>query len=350
MSFPREHQDNRIPGHSSRVVSAGTDRLVSGRKYSPDQPRVPAGSSEGGQWTSGGGTTVSAPTRQYARNDRPSRGVAEDIGSTQAFAPEANVRTETRSPFSPGWTQRHIVELSGGRGAIYFENNGPVQTIVDAATGASIAKTRWTANGAKDLPVVRSVYANPLVVEKTLEAAAALYAALSTQFTKGQTPVAEFAIETATEAGGTGLKVRHVGTPETEEVQKSCPKLPDVQRMTDRAVAEVKRIDTYMTPSQFGTAVHMNLKDQINRLGQPNFRAERSFRKEVSEGEGLSGSVRIDAYELVQPEELVCVYDIKTGNSKLTFSRMEEIARTSLTRFGGNGMRMIILQIRPTGW
>jgi hypothetical protein len=28
------------------------------RKYSPDQPRVPAGSSEGGQWTRGGGVSV----------------------------------------------------------------------------------------------------------------------------------------------------------------------------------------------------------------------------------------------------------------------------------------------------
>jgi hypothetical protein len=28
------------------------------QKYSPDQPRVPAGNSDGGQWTSGGGTTV----------------------------------------------------------------------------------------------------------------------------------------------------------------------------------------------------------------------------------------------------------------------------------------------------
>ena len=30
------------------------------RKYSPDQPRVPAGSSEGGRWTSGGGGAASA--------------------------------------------------------------------------------------------------------------------------------------------------------------------------------------------------------------------------------------------------------------------------------------------------
>ena len=28
------------------------------QKYSPDQPRVPAGSSEGGQWTDGGGGTL----------------------------------------------------------------------------------------------------------------------------------------------------------------------------------------------------------------------------------------------------------------------------------------------------
>lgn len=36
------------------------DRLL--RKYNPDQPRVPAGSPEGGQWGSGGADAESAPT------------------------------------------------------------------------------------------------------------------------------------------------------------------------------------------------------------------------------------------------------------------------------------------------
>ena len=40
------------------------------RKYSPDQPRVPAGSREGGQWTSGGGES---PSNALADSSRPVR-------------------------------------------------------------------------------------------------------------------------------------------------------------------------------------------------------------------------------------------------------------------------------------
>src|SRR5437764_417242 len=39
-------------------------RLLHARRYSPDQPRVPAGSREGGQWTSGGGSVQTANDAQ----------------------------------------------------------------------------------------------------------------------------------------------------------------------------------------------------------------------------------------------------------------------------------------------
>jgi hypothetical protein len=44
------------------------------RKYSPDQPRVPAGSSEGGQWASGvsgSGEVADAPLEQDRANPLP---------------------------------------------------------------------------------------------------------------------------------------------------------------------------------------------------------------------------------------------------------------------------------------
>jgi hypothetical protein len=49
------------------------------RKYSLDQPRVPAGSSDGGQWTSGGSGADAKPSPSGSR-DEPhiSRRVAED--------------------------------------------------------------------------------------------------------------------------------------------------------------------------------------------------------------------------------------------------------------------------------
>jgi len=48
------------------------------RRYSPDQPRVPAGNSGGGQWTSGGGGGDSAGRSRGARDDRARRRDVED--------------------------------------------------------------------------------------------------------------------------------------------------------------------------------------------------------------------------------------------------------------------------------
>jgi hypothetical protein len=42
-------------------------------KYSPEQPRVPAGNPAGGQWTSGGGTESSGPQAQVAARISPDR-------------------------------------------------------------------------------------------------------------------------------------------------------------------------------------------------------------------------------------------------------------------------------------
>lgn len=59
---------------SKRAVAAAFNRAMHAyrlsRKYSPDQPRVPAGSREGGQWTSGGGDS---PSNARAENTRPVR-------------------------------------------------------------------------------------------------------------------------------------------------------------------------------------------------------------------------------------------------------------------------------------
>lgn len=53
------------------------------RKYSPNQPRVPAGSREGGQWTADGGVSVpSAGDRSHIDAISPSRVRLADPGST----------------------------------------------------------------------------------------------------------------------------------------------------------------------------------------------------------------------------------------------------------------------------
>lgn len=58
-------------------------------KYAPDQPRVPAGSSDGGQWTSGGGGGGS-------RSEMPAEAIAGGAGGYRADGGEDGDRLGLR--------------------------------------------------------------------------------------------------------------------------------------------------------------------------------------------------------------------------------------------------------------
>ncbi len=66
------------------------------QKYSPDQPRVPAGNSDGGQWTSEGGSGLSSQSSNGSEPtgaSRPAQYAALDTGTrTDASAGESGVR------------------------------------------------------------------------------------------------------------------------------------------------------------------------------------------------------------------------------------------------------------------
>jgi hypothetical protein len=133
-----------------------------------------------------------------------------------------------------------------------------------------------------------------------------------------------------------------------EEVGKVCDKLPDVQKLTDAAVANVKRVGDYKGPADFGTKVHKEIAKAIRKENDPNFKAEQSVIKTLLEtgrktstsnsgnaqevapkmeaDYGELGSIRIDAYENVPEKSAVCVYDPKTGWRGLSFPRMNELA------------------------
>jgi hypothetical protein len=61
---------------------------------------------------------------------------------------------------------------------------------------------------------------------------------------------------------------------------------------------------------------------------------------------GQTGSIRVDVYEKVS-DDLVCVYDIKTGRRGLSYARIQEIAAAVAEKYGKEA-RFIIIEIRPT--
>jgi hypothetical protein len=105
-----------------------------------------------------------------------------------------------------------------------------------------------------------------------------------------------------------------------------------------------------MSNSQIGSAVHVHVKRQIDALGNPNYRAEVSYWKDdEDERYGRKDSIRIDVLENAGGG-LVCVYDIKTGQSRrsgLSERRMMEIAQKVLKAYP-YAQRIVITEVRPT--
>lgn len=139
-------------------------------------------------------------------------------------------------------------------------------------------------------------------------------------------------------AAGTGMLTR-------DEVKNACPRLGDVQEVTNQAAIEKPR-QTFPTAQAYGTAVHTWIKDKINGDGDPDFRAEVSAIKSGETRYGAVGSKRIDVFE--NPNTgIICVYDIKTGErTGLSFARMRELATTAFSLYP-RARGVFVTEVRP---
>lgn len=345
--------------------------------FNPSQPRVPAGNSDGGRWTRVGGPLGSGPSR----TSRPTEPVAGREGEATAGAgsgtvgrasPEASagwtvisrrsdvssseetvvnndgtaIRSEvSKAPLTSGWTERHTV--IGRDGSVRtFQNLGFRQQVFDSSVRI-IAEGTWMGRGAVPEAAAEPAFAGPVLLEKTVELGLALYTWLSTRNSRDEKAIVAFSAREYAAGEAPELGLDYVGTLPRDRVEKTCPRLGEVQWRTDEAVDTVRRrgaID--LSPTQFGTAVHVSLKTQISDLDDPDFRAEVSVLKTLYEAYGTKDSVRIDVFENVR-NGTVCVYDIKTGRSGLTAGRAREIAQKVFDSYGG-ARQIIVIETRPT--
>jgi hypothetical protein len=173
-----------------------------------------------------------------------------------------------------------------------------------------------------------------------------LYTYMSAQNGPDKQAIAEFRAREFL-AGKGQLEFSSVRSLNRDEVGQVCPRLGEVQERTDAAAQTVATIGRKLTPQQYGTAVHANLKQQIDDLHNPDFVAERSFAKENRAANyGGKGTIRVDVYENVG-NGTVCVYDIKTGQKGLDLSRMSEFASRIYTKYPAT-RRIIVSEIRPS--
>ena len=347
------------------------------RGYDPNQPRVPAGHSDGGEWAKKpGGGSPSAPRREaivdrtgkeswgsYVNTYRPDGSLAEQ----RVFNRDGSrIVSEFNTPNGPGdWDERHTVVMRDGRTAT-FENSGDVQRIYDR-DGRLLSASEWTKDGPEALPTVQQAFLPalaPLVppTVATIELGLVLFTWLATRNLVDSVPVLSVPSWVFRPDAEDKSRTVFAGRVENEKLKDACPRYDDVQRFTDNAARATKRAN-FRNAAEYGTAVHSEVQDAVEKDTKGDLSAEVSLLKTLEEtgeppkqpekepGErqktrwGKKGSLRIDVLENTK-NGMVCVYDIKTGKRGLSARRTAEIARAVYLRYPG-ASGFIITEMRP---
>ncbi|NGN43197.1 hypothetical protein G6N74_19175 [Mesorhizobium sp. CGMCC 1.15528] len=267
--------------------------------FNPNQPRVPTGNSEGGQWTdsggAGGGLTDSLradATRQRVVQDR--EGEQPWSSYAEQYRPDGSVASRTIvnrngsrivADYPAQGIERNTVTLPNGT-RVTFENNGDTQRIFDAR-GNLLSESTWTLDGPASQPILLPAFfddsrkpsrtRNPTSypTEVVLDAATELYNWwLSTQESDEHTIFSFRADELLNQVPGeppawmSGMK--------REDVEYACPRFPQVQTVANYAANSLNRA-LFKNAGAYGTAVHMSVKNMIDALGNPNLTTEESF-------------------------------------------------------------------------
>ena len=383
---------------STNDLEAASSPLQSGKAspsphhgYDPNQPRVPTGHRDGGQWTRTGGSGAPANPRRKVVVDRSKQetwgSYVDTYRSDGTLAEQrvfdrdgSRIVSEFNAPGSPGdWDERHTVVLADGSKAT-FQTSGDVQEIY-GGDGNLISASVWTKDGPQSLPVGQLAFVGPAVgigagiaarlgpaaVQALTAAGLTLFSWLSSRKDRDGTAVFAFkAAKYEKQTGPKGLsELSWVGYVKRDELKEVCEKLDTVQELTDAAVKKVREDGEYDGPADFGTKVHKMIADKINsnQNTDPDFKAEVSAIKSELEARedpnyavnkpkldakyGQRGTVRFDAYENRRKISTVCVYDPKTGKRGLSFPRMTELAKAAFKLFHYPPQHIIVIEVRP---
>jgi hypothetical protein len=209
---------------------------------------------------------------------------------------------------------------------------------------------QWTDGGHPDYPSARPIQYAPIgpAVRQAVAALFAYFAWRSQRNTPNEKSIIVFKARDYYRDGPRDFDVEGVGTLTKDEVDSVCKRLQRVQALTDYAATRAKPFRGLMRPADYGTLVHKYIKEQIDKLGDQNFRAEISHIKgrEDAQPYAAKDTVRVDVFER-RDQATVCVYDIKTGRSGLSPARFGEIASSVFSAYGPV-QRIIITEVRPT--
>lgn len=256
----------------------------------------------------------------------------------------------------------HEVTLPDGQ-KVWVETRDGVQTIYAGEARTPVLQTIWTARGPQvSLPRTRVADAGVLSVPTlafltaaTLAALYALYNMLQAQpesFGAGAADVPIMAFEAWDHSGNRDAAPVMTGTLTQEQVRQFCRRLPEVQAWTDEAARLNAPQRWLLGPQRYGVAVHQWVKLKIEALQytgtHDDLRAEYSIdpASRIEAVYGKIGTSRLDVIEDRQAEiDMVCVYDIKTGQAGLTPTRLQQIGKVVNKHVGA--ARFIVIEVRP---
>jgi hypothetical protein len=267
--------------------------------YDPNQPRVPAGHDDGGQWTRG------------------------------AYGADAGVpRDDANAP--------------------------PVRLAFVPVLGAAVAGAAETTAG------VAAAAAIARAAAAVVGFAAGVFTARSQRESTDQQPAFEFRAYRFTKYGDDpNGKIDFSATTRVspQEIEQNCRAVADVQGYTDKAAEAVNARELKerkrLSNREYGTAVHKDTKDQVDDLkltgrNPYDLSAERTFLKGAPETYGTKDAVRVDIWEPRRDIKTICLYDPKTGDSPRTIISPARAAELAEHSFAKGYTRLYIIEIRPT--
>ncbi|NEU12427.1 hypothetical protein G3T14_09800 [Methylobacterium sp. BTF04] len=324
------------------------------RKYSPDQLRVPAGQSDGGQWVSpGGGSDGGSLARIAGGRGQWASLVDGDSAVQRTLLAGGGEVLSIRVRSGPGeWDEHHRVTTPDGEIRV-FENSGPLQTIRDGQTGEVLSRSTFRPSGIEADATVQPAFLPgtvvvPPVIKATIEAALLLFTVLAGKGPKfGEDPGTEALRFDFDPAEKMEFPTVWVGRVDNATLDQVCPHHQEVQAVTDEATKRLTALNPNLNKRALGSVIHFDIAETFRKRNYPEIKVEFSLDKTTGKiaDYGNPNSARLDIYEL-GPDQMVCVYDPKTSLAGLYWERALVLARAAKRHFP-TSRGIIMIQVRP---
>ena len=329
------------------------------RKDWSDQPRAPAGQSNGGQWVAEGGGRDGGRTLPDDALPLIRPQWAQLPGSEPAQTREETLLDDGTRVLSirihagrRDFDEQHAVTAPDGESRI-FETSGATQTIRDGVSGEILSRSTFTEHGVEAEAIAQPAFLQfvPAAVAtvrilRTLELAGTLFSALAARRGGYGTILGATAHEFRATRDDGRMPVIWVGRVDQQTLEAACPKTEELQSRLDGFNAAVRRNGLHQTPAEVGNTVHHMMHQWVKGQNNKNLRSELSIRKDGREGVyGEAGTSRLDIYHQPRPT-VACIYDHKTGSRGLAWSNAVRYADAARKYFPET-QRIIVIQMRP---